>query len=268
MNPIINFFNKSGLDFQSLLWTLGITLVSSILLSAVGRFVFGKRSSLSIATSSAIGILFVYALNIVLLSSGLAIGDLLTDLPFISQKGSRMLLFSFSDADLTAVCTQLTGLILLAFLMNLIDRFLPKGKHFITWLVFRCLAVVLAQIAYIAATALFNTLLPEGFLTYAPAIILAILLLMLLTGALKFILGIFLTTVNPLIAAFYTFFFANLVGKQVTRAVLTTAILTGLFYLLDSIGITAVTLAIGALVAYIPLLILLWVLWYLLNKLF
>ncbi len=268
MSQIIAFFSKYGLNFQSLLWTLGITLVGSIILSAAGRLIFGKRSSLSVATSSAIGILFVYALNIVLLCSGIALQNVLTELPFITLEKNRMILFSFSGADYTAICTQLTGLVLLAFLMNLIDRFLPRGKHFLTWLIFRCVAVLLAQITFIAVSALFNTLLPGGFLTYAPAIILAILLLMLLTGALKFILGIFLTTVNPLIAAFYTFFFANLVGKQVTRAVLTTAILTGLFYLLDSLGITTVTLALGALIAYIPVLLLLWVLWYLLNKLF
>ena len=90
---------------------------------------------------------------------------------------------------------------------------------------------------------------------------------MLLTGALRFLLGAILATVNPLIAALYTFFFASIVGKQITRAVLTTAIMAGIVLLLQNMGITALSLLSGALVAYVPFLLLLVLTWYIISKL-
>ena len=91
---------------------------------------------------------------------------------------------------------------------------------------------------------------------------------MLLTGALKFLVGLLLTSVNPLIAAFYTFFFANVVGKQLTRAVFTTALLAGLSYGMQSLGIVGVSISTAALSAYLPFAILLAVLWYVLERVF
>ena len=268
MSQFIRYFDNFGVDLPSLLWTVGLTLASSILLSFLGRMIFGKKSSLPIATSSAIGILFVYALNIALHCAGVSFRSLTSPLPFLRLQGSTLALLPMGDLSYTVFCGELTGLILLGFLMNIIDRLFPRGKHLITWLFFRSLSVVLAQVGYIAVNFLLGKLLPEGFLLYAPVIILLLVLLMLLTGVLKFIVGLFLTTVNPLIAAFYTFFFANVVGKQVTRAILSASLITGLFYLLSALGITGVAIAAGALLAYIPVLILLLILWYLLNKLF
>ena len=103
---------------------------------------------------------------------------------------------------------------------------------------------------------------------YAPVILLAILIIMLLTGALKLIVGAILTTVNPVIAAFYTFFFASFVGKQLTKAVLTTAIMTAIVYLLQNLGIVSLSLVSAALAAYIPFLLLLLLVWYLISRVF
>ena len=91
---------------------------------------------------------------------------------------------------------------------------------------------------------------------------------MLLTGCLKLVVGLFLATVNPVIAALYTFFFANIVGKMITRAVLTTAILCGLVYAMEYIGITTICIAAQALIAYIPFVLILLLLWYWIPKIF
>jgi hypothetical protein len=64
----------------------------------------------------------------------------------------------------------------------------------------------------------------------------------------------------------YTFFFANIIGKQITKAVLTTGILSGFIYLLEDLGISFLSLAPGALVAYIPFLFLLIPVWYALSR--
>lgn len=268
MEAITNYFASLDLNLSDTLITVGVILLGTLLLVIAGRFIFGKRSTLVAAVSSAIGILFVYALNIVLQSAGAEFQRFTTTLPFIAVQGSNLALFSFAVSDYTVVCSELVSMLILAFLMNLIDRALPKGKNLFVWIILRVLTVVLAQAAHLIVTGLLNHYLPEGILIYAPVIILAILLLMLLTGALKFLVGLILTTVNPLIAALYTFFFANVVGKQVTKAVLTTGILALLVFGLEKLGITAISIAAGALTAYIPFAIILLVLWYIVLKLF
>lgn len=268
MEAIISYFAALGLDLNNVLVAAGIILLGTLLLCVIGRFVFGKRSTLVAAVSSAIGIIFVYALNIVLPSAGAEFQKYITTLPFITVTGSEMTLFSFTGADYTVICSEIVSLIILAFLMNLIDRVMPKGKNVFLWIILRVLTVILAQAAHLVITGLMTMYLPEGILIYAPVIILAILLLMLLTGALKFLVGLVLTTVNPLIAALYTFFFANVIGKQITKAVLTTAILALLVFGLEKLGITTICIAAGALTAYIPLAVILLVLWFIVLKLF
>ena len=266
MEFIVNYFSSLNLDIGHFWQSAAFLLIAPILLALIGRFVFGKRSILCYAVSSAVGILFVYALTIVVADSGTVFEKLIAPLPFVTFRGDSMVLFSF-QSDYTLVCTQVLSMIILSFLMNLVDGWLPKGKHLITWFFFRCVAIILALVLHIAVSQLLNNYLPEGLITYAPAILLAILAVMLLTGALKFLAGLVLTTVNPLIAALYTFFFANIVGKCVTKAVLTTGILAGLSVMLQKMGIYSISIASAELIAYIPLIILLVIIWYLIKKL-
>ncbi len=268
MEDFLNYFYTLELDTGRLLKGAGILLLGIFAVVLLGRFLFGKRATLTQAASSAIGILFIYCVTVVVKSLGSSLEHFLTPLPYVQFSGDTMTLFSFSGADYTAVCSQVLSMIILAFLMNLADNWLPQGKNLFTWLIFRCLTVVIALALHLAVTRLFTAYLPEGIVTYAPVILLAILVLMLLTGALKLLVGLLLTTVNPLIAALYTFFFANVVGKQITRAVLTTALLTALVLTLQYFGITAISIAASVLVAYIPLVVLLVLLWYLVIRVF
>ena len=266
MEAIVNYFASMDLNIETFLKAIGMLIATLFVLALVGRFVFGKKSPLLRAVSSAIGILFIYALTIVLGGLGEEFQKFIAPLPFINIENETMVLFNF-QADYTVVATQILSMIILSFLMNLADSWLPTGKNVIVWIFFRCLAVVLGLALHLIATGLLTTYLPEGLVTYAPVILLAILALMLLTGALKFLVGIVLTTVNPLIAALYTFFFANMVGKQITKAILTTGIMAGIVWLLQELGIVAISIASAALAAYIPLLILLLLVWYVIGKL-
>jgi hypothetical protein len=258
----------AAVDFNSEIFLKAalILAVSCILLGSIGRFVFGKRSALNHAVSSAIGILFIYAATIVLYSMGARYQAFIAPLPFVTISGSQMQLFSFFGSDYTVICTQLLSMIILAFLANLFDGILPKGKKLIGWLFYRCLTVVLAMAAHLVVDWLFTTYLPQGLQIYAPTIVLALLILLLLVGALKIVVGAVLATVNPLIGAFYTFFFATIVGKALSKAVLTTAILSGIVLALNYIGLFTVSIASAALVAYVPLLVLLIALWYIISR--
>lgn len=257
-----------GVNIRFFLLALAAIVVGSFLIGAISRFIFGKRSVLVGALSSATGILFVYALNIVLHSLGADFYRYTTPLPFITVGSDEMTVFSFSGADFSVICEELVSMILLAFIMNLIDRIIPKGKSFFVWILLRIATVVLAQAGHLLISMLSAAYLPEGILFYAPMILFGLLVLLLLTGCLKYIVGLFLTTVNPIIAGLYTFFFANVVGKMITKAVLTTAILSGLVYLLEVIGIASISIALEALIVYVPLLILLMLLWHFILKLF
>ena len=72
--------------------------------------------------------------------------------------------------------------------------------------------------------------------------------------------------VNPIIGALYTFFFANIIGKEVSKAVLSTALLTALVWALNEFGITVFSISAAALMAYVPFLVILAVVWYIVNR--
>lgn len=268
MEAIVSFFSSIGIDFNAFWKAALVLLLGTFLLSLFGRFVFGKRSALNNAVSSAIGILFIYAVSVILRTAGSQFSPLIAPLPFVSISGDTMTLFNFMGAHYTVICSEVLSMIILSFLVNLADGWLPRGRNIFGWVFFRCLTVVIGYLMHLVVVGLFATYLPQGIVTYAPTILLALLILLLLTGALKIIVGALISTVNPIIGGLYTFFFATVIGKQVTKAVLTTAILSGLVIGLHYIGVSVISIASAALVAYIPIMIVLIVLWYIVCRIF
>lgn len=264
----MEYFSSIQINFD-LFWKAALLLLlGTFLLSVLGRFVFGKRSALSLAVSSAIGILFIYAVTVVLKSAGAQFSQLIAPLPFVTISDNNLVLFSFTGAHYTDICSEVLNMIILSFLVNLADGWLPRGKKLFSWLFFRCLTVVIGYLMHLVVVWLFATYLPEGIVTYAPTILLGLLVLLLLTGCLKILVGALLSAVNPIIGGLYTFFFATVIGKQITKAMLTTAILSVIVIGLQYIGVSVISIANSALMAYVPLLILLIILWYIVCKLF
>ncbi len=268
MDNISAFFASFGIDLYQFALGALILLVGSLLISLLGRFVFGEKSALCYAMSSAIAILFIYAVTVVLTSLGAKFGAWTAPLPFVTISADALTLISFKGAHYTVICTEILSMIILAFLVNIVDGWLSKAKNFFTWLLLRVVTVVAAYAMHLLVVWAFATFLPEGLVTYAPTVLLGVLVLMLLTGALKIVVGLALSTVNPIIGGLYTFFFATVIGKKLSKAVLTTAILAGLVWLLRNVGITAISIASAALIAYIPFIILLIAIWYLVNRIF
>jgi hypothetical protein len=258
------------LDFDTDLFLKSAVLlaIGSILLGAVGRFVFGKRSNFLGAVSSAIAILFIYAVTIAMQCSGLDFRRFIVPLPFIEIVAEELRIFAFQSAEFTEICAQVLSLVILAFLVNILDGILPRGKNFFVWLFLRILTVAGSMILHTLSSFLLLVLLPGGFLQYAPIILLALLAVLLLVGGLKIIVGAVLTTVNPIIGILYTFFFANIVGKAITKAILTGGIVSALVYLLEYVGITVIPLLSEALVLYIPFALILLIVWFVIGKLF
>ena len=266
MESIITFFADLGVDFPALTKAGVFVLLGALLLCAVLRFIYRKKTLLVQAVSSSIAIIFICVVSVLLLVISSSWSRFLAPLPLVSISNQTLTFFTFQNAGYSEIASQLLSMIILAFLVNLADNWLPKGKNIFKWFFWRCLTVLLGLLMHFAVSQLMMHFLPQGIILYAPAVLLGILIIMLLTGALKLLVGLFLTTVNPIIGALYTFFFANIVGKQITRAVMTTGILCGIIAFLGKMGIAGLSIAAGALIAYIPFLLILILVWYVVNR--
>lgn len=253
----------ADVDWLAAAKLFGIFLGVSLLLGLVFRAALGKRSGLNHAVSSAMGILCIYAVTIAVYTFNPAgLSRFLTPLPFVTISGDSLRIFSFTASSFPEICSEILSMVILAFLVNLLDSFIPKGRKVIGWDGYRFLTVTLAMVLHYVASWLAGRFISGVLITYAPMILLGILVFMLLLGAAKLVLGVILVAVNPVIGALYTFFFANAVGKQITKSVLTTALLCGLVFLLEYFGVSLLSIAAAALAAYIPLILIFLVLWY------
>lgn len=252
----------------SLLKFIGIFAAVVILMSVLGRMIFGKRSSLNHALSSAMGIFFILAIStLIYVFDPRSLAQYLSPLPYVAFSGDYLILFPFATSGFAAICDELLSMVILAFLVNLLDTFVPKGKNVITWYLLRFVTILLSMGLHYVVTWASNEYLPGVLVTYAPVILLVILVLAVLMGLLNVILSLVLTVVNPIFGALYAFFFSSLVGKQLTKALWTTFVLTAVVVALGYFGCTMLCIAGAALAAYIPLLIVLLILWYLIGHL-
>lgn len=239
----------------------------SLILGVLGRLVLGKRSSLNQSLSSAMGILFIYAVTVVVYTfHPWNLDAFLSPLPFATFAGDYLIILPITDAQFPALCTQVLSMIVLAFLVNLVDTFMPKGNHVFSWLFLRLLTMTVCMGLHLTVHWAFRTYLPDVLVTYAPVLLLMILAFCLLSGIVNLLLGMVIAVANPFLGAMYTFFFSNIVGKQVSKAVFSSAILCAIMYLLDFFGYTVVCISAAALMTYIPLALLLLGLWYLIGS--
>lgn len=256
------------IDFVSAVKFAATLAFGALFIGLLARVVIGKKSSLNHSVSAAIGILFVYAMSIVVYTfNPYNLAKYLSPLPFVTFQEQTLRMFSFAGAAIPEICREVLSMVILAFLVNLLDTFIPKGKKVFGWFVWRFVSVVLAFFCHYLITLGFNAYLPGVLATYAPMILLGILAAMLILGLLNVILSVVLTVVNPLIGALYAFFFSNVVGKQLSKAIVTTAILCVVVYALEYFGYTLISISAAALGAYIPLIFVLLVLWYVIGHL-
>lgn len=239
---------------------------ASLILGVLSRVVLGKRSSLNHSLSSAMGILFIYALTIVVYTfKPWNLEALLSPLPFVTFAGDYLIILPITDSQFPALCSQVLSMVILAFLVNLADTFMPKGENVLSWFLLRIVTMVLCMALHLVVHLAFKTYLPDVLVTYAPTVLLILLVFMLLSGVLNLVLGLVISVANPFMGAMYTFFFSNVIGKQLSKAVFSSAILCTIMYLLDFFGYTVVCISAAALLTYIPLAIVLLLLWYLIG---
>lgn len=254
------------IDFGSTMKFMLFFAVGTFLFSMLTRLILGRRSSLNHAISSSMGILFMYAATIIIYTFQPAVlMSYVSPLPFMVFTGDYMMVIPFHGSAIPALCHEILSLVILSFLVNLLDTIIPKGKSIGVWYLLRFVTIILAFGLHILADWAFDTYLPNVLVTYAPVILLGILAAMLLLGVLNLFLGAVLAIVDPIMGAIYTFFFSTIVGKQLTKAVVTTIILCLVFFLMNYFGYTIILLSHSALLSYIPFGIVMLILWYLIG---
>ncbi len=253
-------------DFITTVQFMVYFTLASLILGILGRVMLGKRSSLNLSVSSAIGILFIYVLTVVVYTfNPWQLQSIMTPLPFVSFFKEYLIIFPITNMQLMPLCGELLSLIILAFLVNLLDTFLPRGNNPVTWYLMRFITVAGSMGLHYFVRKALHMYLPQGLITYAPMILLFLLAFMLLSGVVNLVLGLVIAVTNPFLGAMYTFFFSNIIGKQVSKAIFSTAILCCVVCLLERFGYTLICITSGALMAYIPFVVLLLVLWYILG---
>lgn len=259
-------YAPAELDFVSTAQFLLYFTAAALILGVLGRVALGKCSSLNHSLSAVMGILFLYAVTIVVYTfKPWQLENLLSPLPFVTFTEEYLIVLPITDTQLPALCTQLLSLIILAFLVNLLDTFLPQGKRPLGWLVGRLVMICAAMVLHFAVSWAFRTYLPEILATYAPMVLLFILLFMMLSGVVNLIFSLLIIMTNPFMGAMYTFFFSNIVGKQVTKAVFSSVIICLVVYVLELFGYTVISITAAALMSYIPLALVMLLLWFLIG---
>lgn len=244
---------------------LGILLFGLLFLSSIFRFLFGKKAQINRAVSSAMEILCLYIINIVIYSLGVRLDIFLAPLPFVQIRGDFIHIYPIFQAEFTDLCSKLLKILIIALLVNMVNDLIPKGKHLISWYFFRLLTVAIAVgINYVADWFLIQYL-PQGLTQYAPTVLMVTLVALVLLGSLKLLTGIAISFLDPLVGALYTFFFSNYLGRQLARALLTTALLTAIVAILNYLELTFFYIAASALGAYLPVLAILLLLWYIVG---
>lgn len=245
-----------------------IFAAGSLILSVLGRLVLGKRSSLNHSLSSVMAILFVYAVTIVVYTfKPWNLENFLSPLPFVTFFNDYMVVMPVVGIYPTVLARELLSLIILAFLVNLLDICIPKGQSVLSWYCLRFVTVGLAMAVHLVIHWAFHTYAPNLLVEYAPLILLLILVAMLFMGFLNAVLGLIIAINNPFVGAVYTFFFSNVVGKQLTKAVFSSGILCVILFLMDQAGLSFIHISTAALTAYIPIAVVCLVLWYLIGHL-
>ena len=258
----------SEIDFMTVAQFLLYFAAASLVLGGISRVVLGKRSSLSHALSSVMAVLFIYTVTVVIYTfQPWNLDILLSPLPFATFSDHYLIIHPITDLTFPALCTDLLSLLILTFLINLVDTLIPQGESLVGWLLLRLITVLGCFALHLLVSWAFRTYLPDALVVYAPMVLLGILLVLLGSGVISLMLGLVIAVTSPFLGAMYTFFFSNIVGKQISKSIFTGGILCGILWLMEHFGLVVILITPAALLTYIPLALVLLVLWFLIGHL-
>ena len=267
-NSLISLI-PAEITFASMIKFILFVVCAAMGVSLLFRMLFGRESAINKAVCAGIGVLCIYTLTVIVYTFNPGnLERFLVPLPFIEFSGENLYLISFANTDFSVICSQALSVLILVLIYNLADSILPDGEDssVVGWLALRLMSIIIAMILHWFITGITSAFLPDLLVSHGPMILLLCLISSFLLGALKLILSLVLTVINPIIGLLFTFFFTNKIGKEISKAMLTTALLGLLVVLLNHFGYSIISISPAALPSYIPLFAALLGLWFVIGK--
>ena len=246
---------------RTVVYLIGIVMILALLI----RLIHKKASKYNHALSSAMALMFMYLLMILLHKWIPQIVDPVLDkLPLmdVNFETGTITLFQFSSMRFTQCCLELLYLLILSFCLIGLDDIIPDAKNVGTWMILQFIIACIAMAIYCFVLNCVNTFIPEVLSSYAPMILICILMFLVFLGILKVVLGLVLMAVNPLLGAVGAFFSSNKLGMALGKSAMCSFVMVAATALLKYKGLTGFAISdLTLLVCLLPLVVLaiLWV---------
>lgn len=202
-----------------------------MLLHALSKFLLGKRGQITMIFQATGEITLVYILYFLAYWWGMEEPFFHTPLPFLCHDGPIPALMRYDGQPLRELAEPMAQLLLLSLVASGLHCLLPREKTGVLWFLLRIIAVLLILELYTLLDMWLATVLPQGIAPYALWILGCALGVLMLLGSLRLLVGLVIGNFNPIIGAIFTFFLSNFLGKVLSRAILTTVLLLGLWML-------------------------------------
>lgn len=227
------FSNLSELSFAP----VALALIAVFILAGLARLALGEVSNVIPAAGSCVQLVLVGLIATALYAAFPSLGQMLSQMPFLNLFANGFRLISPAQLEYNALFPALMRLFLLAFVINFWEELLPKSKKFVSWLLMRLFSAVGSLCCYFLLCGALQRYFPQIFNQWAMAIVLSILGCFCLLGICKGLLTLAAVVVHPLLGLLFSFFFSHVIGRALTRAVITCALFLGLAWYLGANGI-------------------------------
>lgn len=266
IKTVLDIVLPESFDVTAYVMHLLVAIVAIFVVAGIFRLSLGKGSMINGAIASAVAILTIYVITVLLYSFGSKLNVLFEPLPFVTVSEDYLTIFPIFESSMHEFCREVVNLTILAYVMNLMETWLPKGDKLGSWFSFRFFALVIAVCVHYTVSLLLKHVVPESVLIVVPIYLMGIIALAFLLGVLKMIIGGESFFVKNFLGAFHGFFFSNDMGKQLMRAMTTTIILTIFVIILNYLSFTTVAIASVTIFAYLPIIVVGLILWYVIAK--
>lgn len=254
-------------SFRNVLFLFLAFSFALLLFGFVFRVLMGAHCTPNRVISGSIGVLFVYAVTIFIYTlDPWRFSQYLSPLPFAIFRRDILIITSLGSDSFSLLASQVLSMLILCFIVHLLYYFLPTGRKLFSWLFWRVLSIGLAIFLNLAANWVLNSFLPDVVAAYASTAVIIILAAAFLIGLFNPLLCVIFTFVNPVFGLLYTFFFSNIIGKQLTKAVFSAGVLCLSFYIANYFGYGVLDITSQALLSYVPFLAALAGVWFLFDR--
>lgn len=217
---------------------VALSLIAVFVLAGIARLVLKEGSNVIASTASCVQLMLVGLTAIAIYAAFPALGQTLPQLPFLNLQAYGCSLLSPAQLESHTLFPALLRLFLLALLINLWEELLPKSKKIAPWLLLRLLSAVGSLCCFFLLCEVLQRYCPQMLDQWSMSIVLSILGGICLLGICKGLLTVVAAVVHPLLGLLFAFFFSHVIGRQLTRAVITGVLFLGIAWYLGESGIS------------------------------